>query len=86
MKNRKRNSLGQFKKSSKSEISFVNLATYTSPDVVELPNKDWVKYGDDNNYFQYLLDMYNGSPTNNACINGLSQQIYGKGLNATDGS
>ncbi len=84
MKNRKRNSLGQFKKSSKSEISFVNLATYTSPDVVELPNKDWVKYGDDNNYFQYLLDMYNGSPTNNACINGLSQQIYGKGLNATD--
>ena len=84
MKNRKRNSLGQFTKSSKSEISFVNLATYTSPDVVELPNKDWVKYGDDNNYFQYLLDMYNGSPTNNACINGLSQQIYGKGLNATD--
>ena len=45
MKNRKRNSLGQFKKSSKSEISFVNLATYTSPDVVELPNKDWVKSG-----------------------------------------
>ena len=34
--------------------------------------------------FQYLIDRYNGSPTNNAAINGISQAIYGKGLNATD--
>tara|TARA_R110001632_G_scaffold52221_2_gene129757 strand:+ start:232 stop:2412 length:2181 start_codon:yes stop_codon:yes gene_type:complete len=85
MKNRKRNSLGQFtKKSSKSEISFVNLSTYTSPEIVEVPNQDWIAYGEDNNYFQFLIDRYNGSPTNNACINGISQQIYGKGLGATD--
>ena len=84
MKNRKRNSLGQFVKSSKSEISFVNLSTYTSPEVKEVPNQDWIAYGDDNNYFQFLIDRYNGSPTNNACINGISQQIYGKGLGATD--
>ena len=38
----------------------------------------------DNNYFQYLIDRYNGSPTNNAAINGISQAIYGKGLNATN--
>ena len=31
-----------------------------------------------------LIDRYNGSPTNNAAINGISQAIYGKGLNATD--
>ena len=85
MKNRKRNNLGQFvKHSSKSEISFVNLSTYTSPEVKEVPNQDWIAYGDDNNYFQFLIDRYNGSPTNNACINGISQQIYGKGLNATN--
>ena len=84
MKKRKRNSLGQFVKQSKSEISFVNLSTYTSPEIVEVPNQDWVGYGDDNNYFQFLIDRYNGSPTNNACINGISQQIYGKGLGATD--
>ena len=84
MKNRKRNSLGQFVKESKSEISFVNLSTYTSPEVTEVPNQEWVGYGDDNNYFQFLIDRYNGSPTNNACINGISQQIYGKGLGATD--
>ena len=84
MKNRKRNSLGQFVKGSKSEVSFVNLSTYTSPEIVEVPNKEWVGYGSDNNYFQFLIDRYNGSPTNNACINGISQQIYGKGLGATD--
>ena len=84
MKNRKRNKLGQFVKESKSEISFVNLSTYTSPEVTEVPNQEWVGYGEDNNYFQFLIDRYNGSPTNNACINGISQQIYGKGLGATD--
>ena len=84
MKNRKRNKLGQFVKQSKSEISFVNLSTYTSPIVEEVPNQEWVAYGADNNYFQFLIDRYNGSPTNNACINGISQQIYGKGLGATD--
>ena len=84
MKKRNRNSLGQFMKESKSEISFVNLSTYTTPDVKEVANQDWVAYGDDNNYFQYLIDRYNGSPTNNAAINGISQQIYGKGINATD--
>jgi len=84
MKKRKRNSLGQFVKDSKSEISFVNLSTYTSPEVTEVPNQEWIGYGEDNNYFQFLIDRYNGSPTNNACINGISQQIYGKGLGATD--
>ena len=65
-------------------IGFVNLSTYTSPEVKEVKNKDWVEYGADNNYFQFLIDRYNGSATNNAAINGISQAIYGKGLNATD--
>ena len=84
MRNKKRNNFGQFIKTAKSEVSFVNLSTYTSPEVMEKPNKQWIEYGEDNNYFQYLIDRYNGSPTNNAAINGISQQIYGKGLNATD--
>ena len=84
-KNRNRDSLGRFAKN-RSEFSFVNLATYTSPEILEVKNRDWVQYGADNNYFQFLIDRYNGSPTNNACVNGISQQIYGKGLNATDSS
>jgi hypothetical protein len=87
MKTRLRNNKGQFKKESKvSEFGFVNLSTYTSPEVKEVNGADWIEYGADNNYFQYLIDRYNGSPTNNAAINGISQAIYGKGLNATNSS
>jgi len=81
---RKRNEKGQFSKTKVSEFGFVNLSTYTSPEVKEVNGSDWIEYGADNNYFQYLIDRYNGSPTNNAAINGISQAIYGKGLNATD--
>ena len=52
-KNRKRDSLGRFAKN-RSEFSFVNLATYTSPEIIEVKNRDWVQYGADNNYFQFL--------------------------------
>ena len=89
-KTRLRNDKGQFKKAFKaskvSEFGFVNLSTYTSPEIKEVNGEDWIEYGADNNYFQYLIDRYNGSPTNNAAINGISQAIYGKGLNATDAS
>ena len=84
-KTTKRDNQGRFAKNY-SEFSFVNLATYTSPEIIEVKQRDWVQYGADNNYFQFLIDRYNGSPTNNAAINGISQQIYGKGLNATDAS
>ena len=67
-----------------SNIRIVNLATHTTQQVVEDNRKQWVAYGEDNNYFQYLIDRYNGSATNNAIINGMSELIYGKGLYATD--
>lgn len=70
----------------KSDVSIVNLSSYTSPKIMEERGKDWVKYGSDNNYYQYLIDRYNGSPTNNAIINGISEMIYGRGLDATDSS
>lgn len=69
-----------------SNIRIVNLASHTTPQVVEDNRKEWVAYGEDNNYFQYLIDRYNGSATNNAIINGMTELIYGKGLYATDAS
>ena len=66
------------------KIKVVNLSSYTTPKVKEVKNQDFVSYGDDNNYYQYLIDRYNGSPTNNAAINGISQLIFGLGLDATD--
>jgi hypothetical protein len=67
-----------------SNIRFVNLSSYTTPVVKEQKGKEWVAYGEDNLYFDYLIDRYNGSATNNAIINGISELIYGKGLDATD--
>tara|TARA_R110001599_G_scaffold8365_4_gene40547 strand:+ start:3310 stop:5064 length:1755 start_codon:yes stop_codon:yes gene_type:complete len=69
-----------------SDLSIVNLSTYTSPKIVETKTDDFVSYGEDNNYFQFLIDRYNGSATNNAIINGMSEMIFGKGLDATDSS
>jgi hypothetical protein len=60
------------------------LNSYVKPQVKEVSGKQWIEYGDDNNYFQYLIDRYNGSPTNNAIINGVIDMIFGKGLAATD--
>ncbi len=65
-------------------IHALTLSNYVSPTIEEKKNKAFVTYGDRNSYFQYLIDRYNGSPTNNAVINGISEMIYGKGLDATD--
>lgn len=72
------------KKNTTGGIGVINLATYTSPKIVEVKNQEWVSYGEDNNYFGYLQDRINGSPTNNAIVNGISQMIFGKGLDASD--
>ena len=68
----------------KGKIHIVNMSSYTRPEIKEQYNRDWVEYGDDNNYFSYLIDRYNGSPTNNAAINGIAEMIYGKGIDAVD--
>lgn len=69
-----------------SKIRIVNLNAYTSPVIQENNRKQWVEYGADNNYYQYLIDRYNGSATNNAIINGVCELLYGKGIGATNAS
>lgn len=65
-------------------LHILNLSNYNRPAIVENKNKEWINYGEDNNYYQYIIDRYNGSATNNAIINGVVNMIYGKGLDATD--
>jgi len=67
-----------------SEFFVTKLAAYTAPEVVELKNKDWVQYGVDNNYFNYIIDVNNNSTTCRAISIGVSNMIYGKGLAAHD--
>ena len=67
-----------------NDLRVLNLSTYTSPKIKETKTDNFVAYGEDNNYFQFLIDRYNGSATNNAIINGMSEMIFGRGLDATD--
>ena len=39
----------------KGKIHIVNMSSYTRPEIKEQYNRDWVEYGDDNNYFSYLI-------------------------------
>lgn len=64
----------------------LNLSAYTSPTISESKKGDFVEYGADNNYFQFLIDRYLYSTTNNAIISGCANMIYGKGISALDGN
>jgi len=67
-------------------LHIVNLSEYNRPKITEDKQKDWVRYGEDNDYYSYLIKLYINSTTNNAIINGIAQMIYGKGLDALDSS
>lgn len=67
-------------------LHIVNLASYNRPKISEDKNRDWVEYGEDNDYYSYLIDLYTNSTTNNSIINGVTNMIYGKGLDALDSS
>jgi hypothetical protein len=67
-----------------NDIHVINLSQYTQPKIVESKRNEWVEYGDKNDYYDFLIDCYQNSTTNNACINNISRLIYGNGLNAKD--
>lgn len=66
------------------KFGVINLSGYTKPIIKEEYSNEWVTYGDDNNYFGYLIENYLGSPTNSRCINGIVDMIFGRGLEALD--
>ena len=58
-----------------SEVAFITLSAYTAPAITEAKKGAYVEYGDDNNYFQYLIDRYLYSPTNSSIITGIGNMI-----------
>ena len=64
----------------------LNLAEYEAPKIIESKQKDWVTFGINNSYFQYIIDRYRNSTTNNAVINAITHLVYGRGLSALDAS
>jgi hypothetical protein len=65
-------------------LHLIQLNQYERPTITEERNRNYVSIGDNNDYYQSLIDAYMDSTTNNAVINGIVNQIYGKGLDATD--
>jgi len=58
----------------------VSLENYTVPEFVDKKNKDYILFGSDNNYPNYLLELYNRHAEHHAIISGKANFIYGKGL------
>ena len=69
---------------SKHEFNVFGLPSHELPLFQEKTGRDWVDYGYDNLYGDYLRDLYLGSSIQTAAVNGISEMIYGDGLDATD--
>lgn len=67
-----------------NNVHILNLSSYNQPIITESKRENWVEYGEDNNYYQFLIDCYTNSTTNNAIINNVSRLLYGRGLSALD--
>lgn len=67
-----------------NNLHVLELSAYTTPTIQESKRDNWVEFGDDNNYFQFIIDRYTGSTTNSSVINNVSRLIYGRGLSALD--
>ena len=70
----------------KTNIHILELSNYSQPEIVEDSKNNWVEYGADNMYYNWLISRYKGSTTNNSIINNVARLIYGKGLHALDAS
>jgi len=63
-----------------NDIRLLQLSNYVRPKLEENKSKNWVLNGRNNSFYQYIIDRFNGSPTNAAIISSYVDLIYGKGL------
>ena len=61
-------------------LDVIQLSSYVRPEIKETYGNDYVFNGPKNSFYKYIIDRYNGSPTNRAIIDSYTQFIYGKGL------
>lgn len=65
------------KKKNNFNMSVVDLSHYNIPHITERDNRDWIQFGLDNLYPQYLIELFTGSGINSAIIKGVSAMIAG---------
>jgi hypothetical protein len=65
-------------------LDLVKLSHYNIPHLIEDSRHDWVSFGEDNLYPNYLLELFLGSAINGALVKSIGAMIYGEGLAATN--
>lgn len=63
---------------------FIKFENHKIPEFKEVKGKDWVYFGEDNLYPDYLIELYLRSAKHNAIINAKINYIYGGGLTIDD--
>ena len=53
------------------QTQVIELSQYTTPIITEQKNEGWVDFGQGNNHYQFLIDRFQNSATNNAVINNI---------------
>jgi hypothetical protein len=66
------------------KLDLIKLSHYNIPHLVEDSKNDWISFGEDNLYPNYLLELFLGSAINGALIKSIGAMIYGEGLAATN--
>ena len=65
-------------------LDLIKLSHYNIPHLIEDSKNDWVSFGEDNLYPNYLLELFLGSAINGALVKSIGAMIYGEGLAATN--
>jgi hypothetical protein len=66
-------------------MELLKLKEYQERSYAEKPsNEGFVRYGDDNLFPQYLIDLYHSSATHNALCTSIAYMIFGDGVQADD--
>lgn len=64
----------------KYDIEVIQMSKYVKPVVEPATSSKWTLNGNNNEYYKYIKDCYDGSVTNKAIINAFKNYIYGEGL------
>lgn len=68
------------RKTSKASVSNISLSKYTPKSYVEKEKKGIVYYGENNDFPEYLISLFYGSPTHGSICKTVAQMVFSDGL------
>jgi hypothetical protein len=63
-------------------LMFIQMGEHKIPEFKTIRNEDWIGYGGDNNYPDDLIELWEGSATHGAIVNGKADYVLGEGWEA----